>query len=317
MPERFRKPQGLRLVEPASDLTTTQKRRIRSGGAAPLAEESPVSFVNGIQHDDEVLREKGFEAVRVTTGEYLARPHENGGSSLDVFMDMTGQYAAIMVNWLKLRSLVPDINRAGRVLDATCGTGMVTRYLLHTGNEGLHIVANEVSPDLNLIARSNLAEFARKRDGKAVTMASIDLSRDDLAREDAVVKPAMFDIVLWWGSFQTLASRGAVMTNAFDLLREGGRFIIMDVYPWLPLPYGVVGSEGAKLMAFISRPLDMSEDVTGWVRDKWIARVAEADIQAAADTRVEVVRLAEVLRGPGLPPDYWGEMRCLCFKKPS
>ncbi len=303
------------MVNGNVDVPVSGVRRA-GGGAAPLVEESPALFGNGSQHEDEVLRERGFGAVRVTTGEYLARPHESGGSSLDVFMDLTGQYTAIAVNWMKLRSLVPDINHAKLILDATCGTGMVSRYLLHTANSGLRVFANEVSPELNLIARSNLAEFIRP-DGKAVTMASIDLSSDDLVRESPVVKPAMFDIILWWGSFQTLASRGAVMTNAFDLLRDGGRFIIMDVYPWLPLPYGVVGSEGAKLLAFISRPLDMSEDVSGWVRDKWIARVAETDMQAAAETRVEVVRLAEVLRGPGLPPDYWGEMRCLCFKKPS
>ncbi len=270
---------------------------------------------NGSIPDDR-LRDEGFRAVRLATGPYLSRILEDGDIALDAFMLASGQYPAIALNWMKLRTFAPDITEAREILDLSCGTGMVANFIIQTHNPGAHVTANEVSPDLLRLAARNLEEYlGAPEGGKRVTLSCFDPSSQSLAAEYPSVRPESFDLILWWGSFQTLAGRGQVLSNTFDLLRPGGRFVIMDVYPTFPIPFGYVGAEGSKLISFVSCPLDMSSDVKGWVRDKWMAKM-DGRMRNNPHPRIEVIEFAEQLKGDILPADYWGEMRSICFKKP-
>jgi len=266
---------------------------------------------------EERLRDEGFRAVRVATGEYLARELPEGDIALDAYMVASGQYPAIAVNWLKLKAFAPDIDKASRILDLTCGTGTVSSFLLQTMPGRMKLTANEVSPELRRIAARTLEFYlgSSKDGGPRASVSSFNPSSDDLFNEHPDIGRESFDLILWWGSFQTLAGRGQGMSNAFDLLRPGGRFVIMDVYPSFPIPFSFVGAEGAKFITFVSCPLDMGHDVKGWVNDKWIAKAVP---QSGTNPypRIEVIEFAEQLSGTILPSEYWGELRSLCFKKP-
>ena len=72
----------------------------------------------------ELIRDEGFVAVRLSGGRILARLMKDNRVALDAYMAESGQYSALAHNWLKLKSLVPEIRNATSVLDVTCGTGI-------------------------------------------------------------------------------------------------------------------------------------------------------------------------------------------------
>jgi SAM-dependent methyltransferase len=312
------------------------KQRLMRHGQGLLLERDPLSGIRKAAEwklplserryhfrpkSDERIREEGFVAVRTAGGKHLARELLPEEAALDCYMMESGQYSAIAQNWVKLKSLVAEIRSAKAILDITCATGRVDLFLISGSDTGPLIYANEVSPDLMRYAKRRFEIFGEMSDPKqgSIHPMSSDISSPGLFDgTDARLSKGMMDVVLWWGSFNMLADRGMIMSNAFDLLKPHGRLVIMDVYPWEPIPYSYVGARGAKLLAFLSRSLDMAEDVKRWVNDQWTKKIfREAGHSAAASFRPEVMELAENLISPLVGNDAKREMRCLCFKKPD
>ena len=149
------------------------------------------------------------------------------------------------------------------------------------------VYANEISPALIDQSADRIKALSRSLgEGMgSVVPVSLDLSSESLVQGS---KPpsskGSLDVILWWGSFNMLAGRGRIMSNAFDLLKPMGRLVIMDVYPWEPIPFKYVGAEGSKTLAFLSRSLDMAEDVKRWVTDQWTKKLHARFGHEAAST---------------------------------
>lgn len=256
------------------------------------------------------LRERDFLAIREETGKYLARPYRKD-TAFDAFMKDSGQYAAIAQNWAKLVGIAPELQEASRVLDMTSATGVVSSFILSQSNREMIVFANEVSSDLREAALLRFQDLPHGGKGRTIVSMNANLASPRLIEEESLLSKGL-DAVLWWGSFNMLAGREDLIGQAFELLRPNGRFVIMDTYPWEPVPERYLG-RGAKIITTHGRALDMSDDVKKRVHEQWVRRVeATAGRNAASAFQINVLEFAETLKGQ---TDI--EMRCLCFRKPE
>lgn len=255
------------------------------------------------------LREKGFGAVWGKIGRGLAA--QNG--RLDAYFRGTRRYAAMSNLWARLKTAETGIRDAKSILDVTAMNGTMAKHILSTAEGDCALYANEIADGMQKRLKTNLAEYiGGKQDEKGLKKAipvSIDLSdRADTAGFTAT--HGKVDAILWLGSFQISAGRHRAIANAFDMLTEGGHLVIMDVYPKEETTLAqYVGSDIARKIAVLGKPLDMGEDVGGLIYKGWMERMGET-----SETRGEVTirHFNENLqRSPG-----FADMRCIYARKP-
>jgi SAM-dependent methyltransferase len=194
-------------------------------------------------------------------------------------------------------------------------TGGVAKHMLDNSPGDARVYANEISARMMKKRDATLAEYIDN--GRCVPL-SIDLSKPNLVNDSANLRE--FDVILWWGSFQIAAGRKMAIDNAFDLLKEGGHFIIIDVYPFNMGDLGKrLGEDKAKRLAYISKPFDMGRDLKRLVTNQWGYKVIQKRLTSHLNSptepgqprQIEIVEDAERF-GPGA----YTQMRCLCFTKP-
>lgn len=138
----------------------------------------------------------------------------------------------------------------------------------------------------------------------------------DMSGNEAPQEVSGLDIILWWGSFQMVAGRYKAIGNAFDMLREGGCFVLMDIYPHDEarlLRYGF-GNDTVHQIAIMSKALDMGEDVKGLISKAWTERMARV---MAGSALLEIGDLDQPLIDQPLSDQRYSRMRCIYAIKPG
>ncbi|MDD5339954.1 MAG: class I SAM-dependent methyltransferase [Candidatus ainarchaeum sp.] len=274
---------------------------------------TPLRYINPFHGMMEVdkLRRGGFAKVWGEAGDLLAKDNGN----LDRYLLESGTYSTVATLLTRLRHMDRVIATAKKILDVTAMTGGVAKHMLENGSGDARVYANEISARMIKKRDATLAEYI---DGTRCVPISIDLSKPKLVEDSLTVRE--FDIILWWGSFQIAAGRKMAIDNAFDLLKEGGHFIIIDVYPFNMGDLGKrLGEDKAKRLAYISKPFDMGYDLKRLVTKQWgykviqerLTRHLNSPTEPGQPRQIDIVEDAERF-GPGA----YTQMRCLCFTKP-
>ncbi len=115
-------------------------------------------------------------------------------------------------------SLLPDV-KGKRVLDAGCGPGVYTEWLL---DHGASVIAVDVS--------SKMIELAKKRIGDRADIRLTDLRKPLSfiadASVDVVLSPLVLDYIKDWQN---------VFKEFFRVLRPGGTFVFSVTHPFSPI----------------------------------------------------------------------------------
>jgi len=266
------------------------------------------------------LRKRGFAAVWERAGSLLGK--DNG--RLDRYLRNSHTYSTVATLLLRLRAMDESMSMAKTILDVTAMTGFVSKRILETMPESV-VYANEISAGMKKKRDATLGAY--EATGRCIPV-SIDISEEGIADnsirmdttgEYKVLGPlkGQFDLMLWWGSFQIVAGRKMSINNAFDLLREGGHLVLLDIYPVSRTDLAhALGEETAGMLAQISKPLDMQEGVKEIVTNEWTLKALQ-ERQARGLTDARSIRVD--IREFGKRMDDEGafrEMRCLCFTRP-
>lgn len=122
-------------------------------------------------------------------------------------------------------SLLPDVN-GKRVLDAGCGPGIYTEWLLE---KGASVVAVDVTPAFVIITRQRVGERA--------TILQADVSQPltfaDDASFDVVVSPLVLDYIHDWG---------AVFAEFHRVLKGGGVLVFSCGHPFADFRFSPTGN---------------------------------------------------------------------------
>jgi SAM-dependent methyltransferase len=245
-------------------------------------------------------------------GDMLARDNGN----LDAYLRESGTYSTVATLLTRLGSMDRSILLAKKILDVTAMTGGVTKHILEKRQGDAVVYANEISDGMMKKRDATLAEYIAS--GRCIPL-SIDLSEPNSA--ESYLGPKELDIILWWGSFQIVAGRKMAINNAFDMLKEGGQLILMDVYPFNLADMGLgktLGEDKARRLAYISKPFDMGKDTINLVTKQWGLKAMQERLTAGLrGAEVGQPRPIEIIEfGERLGQTRFLEMRCLCFTRP-
>lgn len=117
-------------------------------------------------------------------------------------------------------SLMPDV-KGRRVLDAGCGPGIYSEWLIEQGAE---VVAVDVSP--------KMVELARQRLGKEA-----DVRQADLSKPLAFLASSSFDVVLSALVLDYIDDWHTTFSEFYRILRPGGRFVFSVHHPFFDYLY--------------------------------------------------------------------------------
>ena len=117
-------------------------------------------------------------------------------------------------------SLLPEV-KGKRVLDAACGPGVYSEWLLAHGAE---VVAIDASP--------KMIELARRRLGGAV-----EIRQADLSKPLTFLRNESFDIVLSSLTLHYVKDWGSTMAEFYRVLRPGGCFVLSVGHPFFDYTY--------------------------------------------------------------------------------
>lgn len=118
--------------------------------------------------------------------------------------------------WPATRSLLPDV-KGKRVLDAGCGPGHYTEWLLEQGAE---VVAIDVSPKMLELAKQRLSDHG-------------EFHLADLGQPLDFLEDASFDIVLGALVFDSIRDWHALFAELHRLLRGGGLLVFSGGHPYI------------------------------------------------------------------------------------
>ena len=111
-------------------------------------------------------------------------------------------------------SLLPEVT-GKRVLDAGCGPGVYSEWLIANGAQ---VVAVDASP--------RMVELARRRMG-----GKVDVRRADLAKPLAFLDSSSFDIVLSPLVLEYIEDWGNTLSEFYRVLRPAGHFVFSVTHP--------------------------------------------------------------------------------------
>jgi SAM-dependent methyltransferase len=117
-------------------------------------------------------------------------------------------------------SLLPEV-KGKRVLDAACGPGVYSEWLLAHGAE---VVAVDASP--------KMVDLAKQRLG-----ATSDVRRADLSRPLTFLDSSSFDIVLSPLTMEYIEDWHSTFAEFYRVLRPGGYFILSVTHPFFDYVY--------------------------------------------------------------------------------
>lgn len=117
-------------------------------------------------------------------------------------------------------SLLPEV-KGKRVLDAACGPGVYSEWLLARGAE---VVAVDASP--------KMIELARRRVGSAA-----DIRQADLSKPLTFLSNESFDIVLSSLTLHYIENWGSTFAEFYRVLRPGGCFVLSVGHPFFDYTY--------------------------------------------------------------------------------
>ena len=117
-------------------------------------------------------------------------------------------------------SLLPEV-RGKRVLDAACGPGVYSEWLLARGAE---VVAVDASP--------KMVELARRRLG-----AESDVRQADLSKPLTFLDSESFDIVLSPLTMEYIEDWRSTFIEFYRVLRPGGYFVLSVTHPFFDYLY--------------------------------------------------------------------------------
>src|SRR5919199_1229271 len=117
-------------------------------------------------------------------------------------------------------SLLPEV-RGKKVLDAACGPGVYSEWLLSHGAE---VVSVDASP--------KMVELARRRLGEAA-----DVRRADLSKPLTFLDSESFDIVLSPLTMEYVEDWHSTFREFYRVLRQGGYFILSVTHPFFDYLY--------------------------------------------------------------------------------
>ena len=117
-------------------------------------------------------------------------------------------------------SLLPDV-KGRRVLDAACGPGVYSEWLLAHGAEGLALDAS-----------SRMVELARQRVGETV-----DIREADLSKPLTFLDSASFDIVLSALTMEYIEDWHSTFKEFYRVLHPAGYFILSVSHPFFDYIY--------------------------------------------------------------------------------
>jgi|SRR2546423_1115566 len=117
-------------------------------------------------------------------------------------------------------SLLPEV-KGKRVLDAACGPGVYSEWLLSRGAE---VVAVDASP--------KMVELARQRLG-----ATSDVRQADLSKPLNFLDSSSFDIVLSPLTMEYIEDWHSTFAEFYRVLRPGGYFVLSVTHPFFDYVY--------------------------------------------------------------------------------
>ena len=153
-------------------------------------------------------------------------PEDDRPIALDVYQSFADRYAERIdtKSWNAYLerpgtlSLLPDVNDK-LVLDAGCGPGVYTEWLL---DHGASVIAVDVSP--------KMIELAKKRIGNRANIQLADLRKPlpfiEDASIDVVLSPLVLDYIKDWQS---------PFKEFFRILKPGGAFVFSVTHPFSPV----------------------------------------------------------------------------------
>src|SRR5262245_22930082 len=117
-------------------------------------------------------------------------------------------------------SLLPDV-KGKRVLDAACGPGVYSEWLLSHGAE---VVALDASP--------KMVELAKQRVGETV-----DVRQADLSKPLTFLDSASFDVVLSSLTMEYIEDWHPTFKEFYRLLRQPSHFVLSVTHPFFDYVY--------------------------------------------------------------------------------
>ena len=118
-------------------------------------------------------------------------------------------------------SLLPEEVRGKRVLDAGCGPGVYSEWLMEHGAE---VVAVDASPKMVALAKQRLGPSA-------------DVRQVDLCKPLTFLESASFDIVLSPLVLEYVEDWGLTFAEFYRVLRPAGHFIFSVTHPFFDYIY--------------------------------------------------------------------------------
>ena len=158
----------------------------------------------------------------------------------------THRYRQAVDNENRALARLARVERGDRVLDAGCGFGASALWL--AGELGARVVGIDLAPS-QVVGARRLAASA----GPGVS-ESIEFRRADFCRTG--FSSGTFDIVWAVESVCHVANKGSFLTEAYRLLKPGGRLVVADLFR-------------------SARPLDREEEALMW---RWLTGWAIPDL---------------------------------------
>lgn len=132
-----------------------------------------------------------------------------------------------------------DLKKSSKVLDIGCGTGFVTRAISH------HLDAKNGGVAIGIDAAAKMIEGARNKRGAKTCRFEV------AAAENIEFEDDYFDVVVSTLFFHhvDVAIKKKTLTNAFRVLKPGGRLIIADMHTPTNL-FGTIISHASRWILF-------------------------------------------------------------------
>ncbi|XP_041363661.1 arsenite methyltransferase-like [Gigantopelta aegis] len=131
--------------------------------------------------------------------------------------------------------MIPEKIEGVRILDIGCGSGSYVFILSKLVGKDGHVVGIDIIPDLILLCKEYSRYHSEMWGYLAPNFEFLCGNAETMAREFDFL-PGSFDVIVSNGVFCLLGDKAKVFAEAYKLLKEGGEFLLSDVYAEQPAP---------------------------------------------------------------------------------